>query len=288
MSNIALLGLGIMGAGIASNLLKAGHNLAVYNRTAARAEPLAALGARVGATPADAAAGAEIVFSVVGDDAASRAVWLGVQGALGAMPPGAVVVECSTLSVAWIGELRHLAAARSLRFVDAPLGGSKGAAQAGTLTLFIGADLADLEYLRPVLTTFAENLIHFGAPGSGAAYKLINNMLGSIHLAALAEALALAERAGLDRDTVAGALTSGAASSPIVKSKLPRMLSHDYADPDFTLRWMHKDVSYALAAAEAHGLTLAMAAASRERYALAMERGLADADFAAVREVAGE
>src|SRR5688572_8541124 len=103
MSNIALLGLGIMGAGIASNLLKAGHNLAVYNRTVARAEPLAALGARVGATPAQAAAGAEIVFSVVGDDAASRAVWLGEQGALGAMPPRAMVVECSTLSVAWIG-----------------------------------------------------------------------------------------------------------------------------------------------------------------------------------------
>lgn len=288
MSQLALLGLGTMGAGIAANLLKAGYDLAVYNRTAARAAPLAGLGARVVGTPAEAATGAEAVFSVVGDDEASRAVWLGEQGALSTLQPGAVVVECSTLSVDWIRELQQQAAARDLRFVDAPLGGSKGAAEAGTLTLFVGANPTDMATLRPIFETFSNNIIHFGPPGSGATYKLINNMLGSIHLAALAEALALAEKAGLDRDTVTQALTTGAASSPIVKSKLPRMLSREYADPDFALRWMHKDVVYALQAAQAHGLSLGMAAASRRRYALAMERGLADLDFAAVREVAGE
>src|SRR5688500_13449690 len=133
MTKLAVLGLGIMGTGIAANLLKAGHGLAVYNRTAARAQPLADLGARVAATPAEAAEGAEVVLSVVGDDEASRAVWLGEQGALGGMVSGAIVVECSTLSVAWIRELQQQAAARDLRLVDAPLGGSKPAAEAGTL-----------------------------------------------------------------------------------------------------------------------------------------------------------
>lgn len=288
MTKLALFGLGTMGAGIAANLLKAGHILTVWNRTASRAQPLAEAGARVAASPAEAAREAEIVFSVVGDDEASRAVWLGAEGALEAMAPGAVVVECSTLSVDWISELHGLAQARSLAFMDAPLGGSKAAAKDGTLTLFIGAEAGVLETVRPVLTTFANNLIHFGPPGSGATYKLINNMLGSIHLAALSEALALAEKAGLNQDTVAHALTTGAASSPIVKGKIGRMLKREYGDPDFAMRWMHKDVTYALRAAEAHGLRLGMASASRQRYHLAMERGLADEDFAAVREVAGE
>ncbi len=286
MTNIALFGLGVMGAGIAANLLKAGHNMTVYNRTAARAAPLAALGARVGASPAEAAAGAEIAFSVVGDDDASRAVWRGERGALAALPAGALVVECSTLSVEWVREWHAAAAARGLRSVDAPLGGSKGAAQSGSLSLFVGGEKVDLEALRPVLAGFADNIIHFGPAGSGATYKLINNMLGSIHLAALAEALALAEHAGLDQDIVVQAIGSGAASSPIVKSKLPRMANRDYAEADFALRWMHKDVSYALKAAEAHGLTLALATTARERYALALERGLGEEDFAAVREVA--
>ena len=288
MTQLAVLGLGIMGAGIAANLLKAGHKLAVYNRTAARAQPLADLGARVAATPAEAAEGAEVVLSVVGDDEASRAVWLGESGALGNMPSGAVAVECSTLSVGWVRELQQQAAARDVRFVDAPLGGSKQAAEAGTLTLFVGAHPTDFDTLRPIFEAFANNLIHFGPPGSGATYKLINNMLGSIHMAALAEALALAEKAGLDQETVTQALSTGAVSSPIVKGKLPRMNSRNYANPDFALRWMHKDVVYALQAAQSFGLTLGMAAASRQRYALAMERGLADMDTAAVREVAGE
>ncbi len=288
MTHLALLGLGAMGAGIAANLLKAGHSMAVYNRTPERARPLAALGARVASTPAEAAAGADIVFSVVGDDAASRTVWLAADGALAALKPGAIAVECSTLSVNWIKELHGHAAGRAVRLVDAPLGGSKGAAEAGTLTLFVGAVPADFAELRPVLEAFANNIIHFGPPGSGAMYKLINNMVGSIQLAALADALTLAERAGLDEATVAQALTTGAAGSPMLKMKIGRMLSHQYDAPDFALRWMHKDVTYALAAAAEHGLALPLAEASRGRYALAMARGLSDADFAAVREVAGQ
>ena len=286
MSKLTVLGLGTMGAGIAANLLKSGNTVSAWNRTAARAQPLADLGARVAATPAEAARGADIVFCVVGDDEASRTVWLGPGGALDAMQPGSIVVECSTLSVDWIRELQHEAAKRSLRFADTPLGGSKAAASQGTLTLFIGAEPDVLEALRPALNSVANNLIHFGPPGSGAMYKLINNMVGSIHLASLAEALALAARAGLSQDTVVRALTTGAAGSPMVKNKIGRMVSRDYAEPDFSTRWMHKDITYALRAAETLGLNLLLPQASRERFTQAMAQGLADADCAVVREVA--
>jgi 3-hydroxyisobutyrate dehydrogenase len=285
MTNVAVLGVGTMGAGIAANLIWAGHQVAVWNRTASRAQPLVARGARLGAAPADAAAGAEIVFSVVGDDDASGAVWLGESGALSAMQPGSVGVECSTLSVGWVRSLHAAAAERGVRFVDAPLGGSKAAAEGGTLTLFIGGDKETVERLRPVLGAFANNLIHFGPAGAGATYKLINNMLGSIHLSALAEALALAERAGLDTDTVVQTLSSGAVSSPIVKNKIGRMVSRDYANPDFATQWMHKDVTYAIRAAEELGLRLALAPAAKQRFGEALAQGLGEADFAAVREV---
>lgn len=285
MSSLAVLGLGTMGAGIANNLIKAGHTVTVWNRTPARAAPLAEQGARVAASPARAAEGAEVVFSVVGDDAASRAVWLGQSGALSVMRPGAVAVECSTLSVEWVRALHQAAAERGLRFADAPLGGSKPAAEAGTLTLFIGAEPELLDAIQPVLEAFANNLIHFGPPGSGATYKLVNNFLGSVHLSALAEALALAEKAGLDPKTVAAAVASGAASSPIVKSKLERMLKRDYAAPDFATQWMQKDVRYALRAAEGLGLQLKLGEASLARFTQALEAGWGDQDFAAVREV---
>src|SRR5574337_596041 len=160
MQRIALMGLGIMGSGIAQNLLKHGFPLAVYNRTREKAQPLLAEGAQWADSPRAAAAQAEVVISVVGDDAASRAVWLGPEGALAGAPPGAVIVECSTLSLDWMRELNGLAQERSLRCVDAPLAGSKLAAEGGTLTLLVGAEPAVLESLRPVLQAFGSHIVH--------------------------------------------------------------------------------------------------------------------------------
>src|SRR5689334_11596666 len=131
MQSVALLGLGVMGAGMAQNLLKAGFTLTVYNRTQSKAEPLAAKGARVAETPRAAARNAQVIIGMVGDDAASRAIWLGDDGALSAAEEDAVLVECSTLSVAWVHELAGLAAQRNLAFLDSPVAGSKDAAEAG-------------------------------------------------------------------------------------------------------------------------------------------------------------
>ncbi len=285
MTSVALLGLGTMGNGIAQNLARRGFPLHVYNRTREKAQPVLALGAHWADSPRAAAAQAEVVLSVVGDDAASRAVWLGPEGALAGAPPGAVIVECSTLSLDWIRELNGLAQERSLRCVDAPLAGSKLAAEGGTLTLLVGAEPAVLESIRPVLQAFSGNIIHFGPPGSGATYKLINNMMAAVQMAALGEGLALAAKAGLNMETVMQAVSTGAVSSPIVKGKVQNVVARSFGEAHFALRWMHKDLTYALRAADALGVPLPAAAAAHEVYRMALQKGLADVDWSAVTEV---
>ncbi|HEX5689775.1 MAG TPA: NAD(P)-binding domain-containing protein, partial [Roseiflexaceae bacterium] len=160
MLKVALLGLGTMGAGMADNLLKAGFPLAVYNRTRAKAAPLAAKGARVADTPREAANGADIVIGMVGDDVASRAIWLGEDGALAGAPEGAVMVECSTLSLEWVRQLAAQVAARGMAFLDSPVAGSKDAAEAGQLKLMVGGESAALERARPALEAFSQRIFH--------------------------------------------------------------------------------------------------------------------------------
>jgi 3-hydroxyisobutyrate dehydrogenase len=284
MQNIAVLGLGIMGGGMARNLLKAGFPLTVYNRTRAKAEPLAALGATVADSPRAAAAGADIVLAMVGDDQASRAIWLGADGALGAAQPGAVLVECSTLSLDWVRELAGRCAELGLDFLDAPVTGSKDAAEAGELKLMLGGETAALERARPVLDAISTQVTHFGPSGAGALIKLINNLMVATQIAALAEGLNLAERGGLDMAQVVPFLINAGPASPVVKAKAARIAAHDYADTQFALRWMHKDATYAMRAADELGAPMPTLAAARELYRVARNLGLDDQDFAAVAE----
>jgi 3-hydroxyisobutyrate dehydrogenase len=170
--------------------------------------------------------------------------------------------------------------------MDAPLLGSKLVAQAGTLGLAVGAEPATLEEVRSVLSAYASTITHFGAPGAGTIYKLINNMIAGVHLTALGEGVALAERAGLNMETVLQALTSGAVSSPMVKNKAQRIIAREHTDTHFALRWLHKDMTYALRAADQAGVAMPTIAVAREMCRLAMQAGLADQDCAAVAEVA--
>ena len=288
MTHVTVLGLGIMGSGIAHNILKAGYPLTVYNRTREKAAPLIEAGAQWASSPALAAQNADVVISMVGDDVASRAVWLGEQGAFAAMPPHAIAVECSTLSLDWIREWHAEAQQHALKSLESPVTGSKLAAESGTLTLLVGGDADVLAKVRPVLATFSNNMMHFGPATSGVLYKLINNLQGAIHLLALSEGLVMAERAGLNLDTVLEAVTSGAASSPMVKGKAARVIDRDYEDVHFTIRWMHKDLTYALRASDELGMPAPLVAAAREVYKMAIQLGLGDLDIAAVSEVLRE
>ena len=284
MQNVAVLGLGIMGGGMADNLLKAGFSVSVYNRTRAKAEPFAAKGARVADTPCEAAQGADLVFSMVGDDEASRAVWLGNDGGLAGAKQGAILVECSTLTPDWVRELAKLATDRGMRFLDAPVTGSKQAAATGALRLLVGGDATTLDNAKPALQAISNDIVHMGSVGAGATYKLINNMMGAVHVAALSEGIALAERAGLNMEQVSQLILSGPTASPMVKGKLDRMLAHRYDETDFSIRWMAKDARYAVALAKEFGSPVTAVAAAHEAFQKAQGMGFADSDIAALVE----
>jgi 3-hydroxyisobutyrate dehydrogenase len=284
MQHVALLGLGIMGTGMAANWLQKGYPLTVYNRTRSKAEPFAAQGAQVASTPREAAAQAEIIVAMVGDDPASRAVWLGDDGALAGARPGTVLVECSTLSPDWVRELAALAAAQRCEFLDAPVTGSKPQAAAGQLNLFVGGDSATLEKVRPALEAVSARISYLGPNGAGATWKLINNMMAAVQLVALSEGMTLAQKAGIDMQQAVNLILESATASGIVKGKLPRIAESRYDDTDFSLNWMHKDIRYALALAQQLGVTLNSVEAAEIAFHRANDKGLGDQDMASVYE----
>jgi 3-hydroxyisobutyrate dehydrogenase len=283
MNSIAFLGVGTMGGGMAARLVGAGFTVTVWNRHVWRAQALVARGARVAASPRDAATGADLVIGMVADDAASRAVWLGPDGALAGAPRGAILIESSTLSPAWIVELAHLAAARGCEFLDAPVTGSRTHAASGELLFLVGGSPAALERARPVLAEMSRGIVYLGATGSGARLKLINNFVCGVQAAALAEAVALLERLGLDPATAFPVLADGAPGSPLVKAVGARMLARDFTT-NFSLALMHKDLTYAIAEGERAGVPLTTAETAREIFAKAIEAGSGGADFSAVVE----
>lgn len=256
MATIAFIGLGNMGRGMAQRLQQAGHDLRLYNRTKSKAAELERAGARSFATPREACAGVEAVFAMTADDTSSRSVWLGPDGVLAArLAPSALSIECSTLSRNWVTELAAQALAHNLRYVDAPVTGLPDSAAAGTLTLLVGADVADLESARPILAAICDRILHFGAVGSGTAYKLIVNLLGAIQIASLAEGMALAERAGLDLNVVANAISTGQAASPQVVRNVRRIVDGDHdRNVVFTPVLRLKDTRYALELARGLGM----------------------------------
>jgi 3-hydroxyisobutyrate dehydrogenase len=281
---VALIGLGLMGTGMARRLLGAGFPLTVYNRNPERAAPLADEGAHVAASPREAAARADVVLSMVSDDVAARAVWLGEQGALAGAARGTVLVDCSTVSVAWIEELSRAAAAAGCSLLDAPVTGSKPQAAAGELLFLVGGSADALEIARPALAVMSRAIVHVGATGAGALLKLVNNFLCGVQAAALAEAVAFVERGGLDTRTAFDVLANGAPGSPLVKAFLARMMARDYT-PHFHLSLMAKDLAYAERLAERSGAPFRTASAARTEFERAAAAGFGDVDASAVIEV---
>jgi 3-hydroxyisobutyrate dehydrogenase len=282
MQRVAILGLGIMGGGMAANWLAKGFEVSVWNRTSAKAEPLANKGAKVAATPREAAIGADFIFAMVADDDASRSVWLGADGALAGAKSGAIGVESSTLTPDWIRELARQAQAKGAGFLDAPVGGSRPAAANGELRFFVGGDPQTYEAARPALAAVGNKMDLLGPVGAGATWKLINNQLAAGQLAALAEALAVAKRAGFKDEQISDLILGGAAASPIVKLKLPRMLAQDFEPTDFALNLMLKDARYATALAQSLDAPAGMIEGAAKAFARADANGLGDKDMAAV------
>lgn len=280
-TRIAFLGLGIMGSGMAGRLLDAGARLTVFNRSPQRATPLAARGAAIAATPREAVAEAEIVFSMVADDAASHDVWNGGAGALAGVRPGTLLVECSTVTVSRIAELAESARRIGCELVDAPVTGSKMQAAGGELVFLVGGSEPAIARIRPALDAMGTSVVHLGPVGSGALVKLINNFLAGVQAASLAEAIAVIERSELDRDRTVQAIVNGSPGSPVMKTLASRILADDFS-PNFYLHLLVKDMGYAIAEGESRGVPMKTAATALEVLRGAMAHGDGDRDMAAV------
>ena len=285
MARIAFLGLGKMGSGMAACLLAAGNEVRVWNRSAAKAEPLKAKGATVSASPAEASENADAIFSMVADDAASERVWLADDGALSTASAGTLAIECSTISHEHVRRLADASTEHGCAFLDCPVNGPPSAAANGDLVLLVGAARGDLERARPLLETISSSILHFGDAGTGTAFKLINNLLGAVHVASIAEAAHLARRLELDPETLVAAVESGPCASPHVKRMIRPMAEGRLADQfGLAIGLREKDSRYCLAMAKAFETGMSVGETAYQWYRRAIE-SVADQDDSAMLQV---
>jgi 3-hydroxyisobutyrate dehydrogenase-like beta-hydroxyacid dehydrogenase len=280
---VAFLGLGIMGSRQAANLVRAGFELSVWNRTASVAEAFASEhpSASVASDPREAAAGSSVVCTMVVDGPAVERLLLGEQGAAHAAQPGTLFLDMSTTGVE--AAVRIGAGLRELgmRFMDAPVTGSSPRAQDGTLTFMVGGEAEDLEEARPLLQAMGELIVHAGAVGHGQLVKVINNAVAAVNATTLGQALLVARRAGADLDALLEVMGAGSGGSVMLELKSEPMRRHDFT-PLFKLDHMLKDVRLCLEASEAAGIPFPFAALSAEVLAESSELGFGEADFAAL------
>lgn len=274
MARVAVLGLGAMGSRMAMRLIAAGHQVAVWNRTAAATAPLEAAGAMAAPTPRQAVAEAEVVISMVRDDAAAYAVWLDADGgALSGLRADAVALECSTLSAAGIGILARAMSDAGVAFLDAPVAGSRPQAEAGRLIHFVGGEAGHLARVEPVLGAMAAAVHHVGPVGAGSAVKLAVNTLFGVQVAALAEVLALLTAAGVDPARAVEVIAATPVCSPAAQAAAGLILAGNHA-PKFPVALVEKDFGYALASAEAAHLASPVTQATHALFGEAVRRGL--------------
>jgi 3-hydroxyisobutyrate dehydrogenase len=264
---VAFLGLGVMGYPMAGHLARAGHHVTVYNRTASKAAAWAAEhGGRTAASPRAAAAGAQIVFACVGNDADLRSVALGAEGAFAGMAPGSHFVDHTTTSAMVARELHAFGQARQLGFIDAPVSGGQAGAVNGQLAIMCGGDTAPLAAVTPVVMAYAQTVTHVGAPGAGQLAKMVNQTCIAGLVQGLAEAIAFGQKAGLDMKRVLGVLGQGAAQSWQMDHRGTTMID-DKFDFGFAVDWMRKDLGLVLDEARRNGAQLPQTALVDQFYA---------------------
>lgn len=282
MAKVAFLGLGVMGYPMAGHLAAAGHDVTVYNRTSAKADAwYKQYGGAVAATPADAASGAEFVFSCVGDDADIRSVTSGEQGAFPAMLPDAVFVDNTTASADVARELYAAAKDAGLHFIDAPVSGGQAGAENGKLTVMCGGDDAAFARAEPLMACYGARVTHMGAPGSGQLTKMVNQICIAGLVQGLSEALNFGKQAELDIEKVLGVISGGAAQSWQMENRGSTM-ARDEFDFGFAVDWMRKDLRICLAEAANNGAELPVTALVAQFYAALSYQGFGRNDTSAL------
>jgi 3-hydroxyisobutyrate dehydrogenase-like beta-hydroxyacid dehydrogenase len=284
MSTIGFVGLGAMGGRIAGRLVVTGHDVLGTNRTAAKAGPLIERGLGWRDTPREVAEAAEVVFSMVTDDAALRAVTSGADGILAGLSPGKLYVDMSTVSPAVSRELADRVRATGAAMLDAPVSGTVTAADEGTLVIIVGGDEEAFERAEPLLRDFARTVTHVGENGHGLLIKLAINISLGVQMLAFSEGVLLAERGGIDRELAVQVMTESAIGSPMLKARAPLVLDLP-EEAWFDVRLMQKDLRLALATADSLGVPLPSTAVADELLTSARELGYERRDIAAMFEV---
>ena len=280
-SPVGFIGLGLMGRPMAANLLKAGHEVTVWNRTASRADDLAAQGAKRAATPRELAAASEVVITIVSDPPALESVLWGDDGVFAGLKRGSVLVDSSTVSPALERRAAAAAAAQSAEFLEAPVTGGTWGAEKGELVFMVGGEAATLKRVEPVLGVMGKKWFHLGPHGAGQTVKLAMNLLLALEAEAFAESLALVRRAGIAGEKLFEVMQTSMGRSGLLDIKGPMMLKGEYK-PSFPLRLMHKDMSLALDLANQLGVPLPSAAATREVLNAVKGATREDVDFSAL------
>jgi len=273
MASIGFLGLGIMGRGMAMNLVKAGHHTIVWNRTAARADELVAAGAVVGNSPADVTRQCDIVMVCVSDTPDVADVVFGKEGATEGLRPGGLIIDNSTISPEATKDFASRIRSSGGHWLDAPIsGGSEGAAN-GTLSIMVGGDAEQLDRATPYLDAVGSTVTHVGPTGAGQLVKAVNQILVVVNQLAVSEALLLAEAGGLDLEATLAAVEGGAAGSWMLSNRGPQMIKRDW-DPGFTIDLQQKDLRLVLDAADELGVPVPGTALVFQLYRALQSRGL--------------
>ncbi len=285
MAKLGFLGLGIMGYPMAENLVKAGHEVAVWSKTRAKADKLAGEGkATACRTPKEVAERADYIFLCVGDTAMSEEVLLGADGVIAGAKAGTIVADCSTVSPSASRAIGKRLEAKGIHFLDAPCTGSKPGAEGATLTFMIGGDEKVFERARPYFEAMGKQFYYCGAAGMGLHAKLTQNLILANMMQAFNEGLVLCAKAGVDPAQMIEILNNSAAKSGFITFKAPYILSRNFTT-NFSTKWMHKDVGLALDSAEELDLPLPLTSVTHQMFQAAIAKGFGDEDVCATIKV---
>jgi 3-hydroxyisobutyrate dehydrogenase-like beta-hydroxyacid dehydrogenase len=276
--NIGVVGLGVMGRGMARSLLRKGHAVKLFNRTRAKADEVATSGGQVVATPADAARGSDVVVTMLADPAAILDVFEGPQGILSSVQPGTVVIDSSTISPPTTVRIAGKLKAKGAHLLDAPVFGSKNEAEKGELGFMVGGDRNVFEGAQDVFSAMGKSCRYMGASGMGVYAKLVFNLIVATTLEAWNEGMALATKAGINPQLMHDTLMSGRAKAGIIEMKGPNVLKGDFT-PFFHLRLMHKDLELALETAHALSVPMPAVSAAKQVFTACMGAGQGEEDF---------
>ena len=278
---IGFIGLGIMGSRMAANLQKHGYPLVVFNRTRAKAEPLLGSCGTFSDSPAKLAEQVDVLFTMLAHPDAVEQAALGRDGFLDHLKANALWVDCSSVNPSFSKKMAAEAARREIHFVDAPVTGSAPAAAEAKLIFWVGADMADLERIRPLVLCMGNKIVHTGGQGSGTSMKMVINLLLGTGMAAFAEAMALGEGLGLPPKLLFDSLLGTPPVAPFLALKREKIEGGKY-EAEFPLRWMQKDMQLASVSGYESGVALPLTNVTKEMYRLAMRDGHATEDFSAI------